>query len=202
MDEQRIANAYRSERLVYRAPENNDEDKAFLSKHFDNNPVSAALADPQLLKPRDKKSAEDLLTFMKDSVMTCIISLSPDEAKKYDSEKSDPIPIGFIVLGLGGRKEHHRNAGIGIMLAEAYQNKGYGGESINWMLDWAFRHGGFHRVGIQTFGFNERAQHLYKKLGFVEEGRSREAIWHDRNWYDMVELGMLESEWVALRGLE
>jgi RimJ/RimL family protein N-acetyltransferase len=70
------------------------------------------------------------------------------------------------------------------------------------MLDWAFRHGGLHRVGIQTFGFNERAQHLYKKLGFVEEGRSREAVWHDRKWHDMVDLGMLESEWMALRGLE
>ncbi|KAM0344748.1 hypothetical protein ACHAPU_007120 [Fusarium lateritium] len=202
MDIERITNAYRSARLVFRAVENNDEDKKFLSKYFDNDPLGSALADPQLLKPRDKTSIEGLLEYMKKCIMALIICLSPDEAKKYDIDTSEPIPIGYMALGQDGSQPHHRNSGIGIMIAEAYQNKGYGGESINWVLDWAFRHGGLHRVGIQTFGFNERGQHLYKKLGFVEEGRSREAIWHDRKWYDLIEYGMLEHEWANLRGLE
>ncbi|KAF5660130.1 GNAT family acetyltransferase acetyltransferase [Fusarium heterosporum] len=202
MNVERITNAYRSERLVYRAVESNDEDKKFLSKYFDNDPLGCALADSRLLKPRDKTSVEGLLDYMKKSIMALIICLSPDEAKKYDTDASEPIPIGYVVLGHSGSAPHHRDSGIGIMITEAYQNKGYGGESINWVLDWAFRHGGLHRVGIQTFGFNMRGQHLYKKLGFVEEGRSREAIWHDRKWYDLVEYGMLEREWANLRGLE
>jgi len=43
--------------------------------------------------------------------------------------------------------------------------------------------------------------HLYKRMGFVEEGRIRESVWLDRKWYDEVHLGILESEWEALRGL-
>ena len=42
-------------------------------------------------------------------------------------------------------------------------------------------------------------QHLYKKLGFVEEGRHRDAHFHDRRFWDMISYSMLESEWAAIR---
>ena len=86
-------------------------------------------------------------------------------------------------------------------MAAPYQNKGYGAEAINWALDWAFRFGGFHRVEISTVSYNERAMHRYTRLGFVEEGRRREAYWYDRKWYDVVSYSMLEGEWTALREL-
>jgi RimJ/RimL family protein N-acetyltransferase len=40
---------------------------------------------------------------------------------------------------------------------------------------------------------------LYARLGFVEEGREREALWHEGEWWDSVEFGMVEREWAVLR---
>ncbi|KAH9233079.1 hypothetical protein K456DRAFT_1837842, partial [Colletotrichum gloeosporioides 23] len=114
-----------------------------------------------------------------------------------------PIPTGVLVVGWEAAPQwdqaHHRSATIGISLAAEYQNQGYGRETINWALDWAFRFGAFHSVRIATSLFNERAQSLYLKMGFVEEERDREAIWFDRKWYDVIRYSMLEHKWEGLR---
>lgn len=73
---------------------------------------------------------------------------------------------------------HHRNAVIGISTADGYRGKGYGGEAINWALHWAFQHGGLHRVSKGAFSFNHNALRLYRRLGFVDEDREREAIYY------------------------
>lgn len=96
---------------------------------------------------------------------------------------------------------HHRNAEIGITILKEHQGKGYGREAINWMLDWGFKHAGLHTIGITTASYNPRAVHLYESMGFVVEGRRRQTIWQNRGWHDLIELGMTEKEWEALRGL-
>ena len=91
---------------------------------------------------------------------------------------------------------------IGLSLAEEFRGQGYGGEAINWVLDWAFQHAGLHRIGLSAFSYNHNALKLYRKLGFVEEGREREAVFQNRAWHDIVLLSMLEHEWEELRGLK
>ena len=59
-----------------------------------------------------------------------------------------------------------------------------------------------HKVEISTASFNERAIHLYQKLGFTLEGRKREVTYINRKYYDLVQFGMLEREWKELRGVE
>lgn len=39
---------------------------------------------------------------------------------------------------------------------------------------------------------------LYQKLGFVLEGREREAVWHEGRFWDGIEYSMLEGEWKSL----
>jgi RimJ/RimL family protein N-acetyltransferase len=80
--------------------------------------------------------------------------------------------------------------------------QGYGAEAISWAVDWAFKFANVHKVEIQTASYNERAGHLYEKLGFSLEGRKREVIFVNRKYYDLIEFGMLEGEWKRLRGLE
>ncbi len=194
-----LADAYRSERLIYRYVEETDQDQTFIHEQIQSDPIIFALSDPGMLKPPSRKSSKWLTEQLAKSVLGFMIFL-PASAS---ADSQAPTPIGFLVLGWGGPPEgrmHHRSTGIGISLATAYQGRGYGAEAINWALDWAFRFANLHRVSIGTVGFNERAQHLYKKLGFVEEGRQREAHWHDRKWYDLISYGMLEQEWEQLRG--
>lgn len=78
--------------------------------------------------------------------------------------------------------------------------RGYGTEATALMLDHAFGVLGLHRVALAVFAFNERALHAYRKVGFVEEGRARQAIWRDGGWHDEVQMSILEDEWRAIRG--
>ncbi len=67
------------------------------------------------------------------------------------------------------------------------------------MLDHAFSTLGLHRVGLAVFEFNERAIRSYLKVGFVVEGRSRDAIWRDGRHWDELQMSILEEEWRVVR---
>ena len=77
---------------------------------------------------------------------------------------------------------------------------GYGTEATALMLDHAFSTLGIHRVGLAVFAFNERAISSYRKVGFVVEGRAREAIWRDGRFHDEIQMSVLEDEWRTIRG--
>ena len=76
---------------------------------------------------------------------------------------------------------------------------GYGGEATTLMVDHAFTSLGLHRVSLSVFAFNERAIRSYARVGFVSEGRAREAIWRDGRWWDEIHMSVLEPEWRAAR---
>ena len=73
--------------------------------------------------------------------------------------------------------------------------QGYGTEATRLMLDHAFGTLGLHRIALFVFEFNERAIRTYKRCGFVVEGRSRESIFRDGQWWDEIAMSVLESDW-------
>jgi RimJ/RimL family protein N-acetyltransferase len=77
--------------------------------------------------------------------------------------------------------------------------RGYGTEATRLMLDHAFGSLGLHRVSLAVFAFNERAIRSYRKVGFVVEGRAREAIFRDGRFWDEISMSVLEPEWRALQ---
>ena len=77
---------------------------------------------------------------------------------------------------------------------------GYGTEATRLMIDHAFSGLGLHRVGLTVFSFNERAIRSYRSVGFVVEGRAREAIWREGRWWDEISMSILDSDWTALPG--
>lgn len=184
---------YRSARLLYRAPEDNPTDEAFFQALY-SDPLIASMASGVLHRPLNTKEGKDLRTqvdaMMFMSVVICII---PDEG----SDK-EPETIGVISLK---KKDalvvHNRTYEFGITIARQYQDKGYGSEAISWMLDWAFLTAGLHRVELTVFEWNERAQRVYQKLGFVAEGRKRESLWKAGRWWDTIFMGILDHEWEA-----
>jgi RimJ/RimL family protein N-acetyltransferase len=78
--------------------------------------------------------------------------------------------------------------------------QGFGSEATALMLDHAFATLGLHRVALSVFSFNVRALRAYRRLGFVTEGRAREAIWRDGRFWDEILMSMLEDDWRVLRG--
>ena len=78
---------------------------------------------------------------------------------------------------------------------------GFGTEATRLMIDHAFRSLGLHRVGLTVFAFNERAIRSYRSVGFVAEGRAREAIWREGRWWDEISMSILKGDWQALHGV-
>ena len=66
---------------------------------------------------------------------------------------------------------------------------------MTWALSFVFGNLGMHRVEVGTGSTNERALHLYEKVGFVREGQRRKCALQNGEWADIVDLGMLEEEW-------
>jgi RimJ/RimL family protein N-acetyltransferase len=76
---------------------------------------------------------------------------------------------------------------------------GYGTEATALMMGHAFGGLGLHRIALSVFAFNERAIRSYQSVGFVIEGRAREAIWRDGRWWDEISMSLLDSDWAARR---
>jgi RimJ/RimL family protein N-acetyltransferase len=187
----RLAGIWKSERLVYRSLE--DSDAAFIHKAIQSDPVNMGLGGPPLMVPPTQKGAEQDVGRIIEGCMLAVMLCLPDD---------DGTPIGYLGLTKQNpRMVQARQTAMLIQIADGFQNKGYGREALDWALDWAFRQAGVHRVSIGTMSFNVRALALYKKVGFVEEGRKRESCYLDLQWWDAIELGILENEWKALRGL-
>ena len=72
---------------------------------------------------------------------------------------------------------------------------GYGTEATRLMVGHAFENLGLHRIALTVFAFNERAKRAYETCGFTTEGRAREAIRRDGQWWDEILMSILESEW-------
>ena len=84
---------------------------------------------------------------------------------------------------------------MGLSIVAEHRDKGYGAEAIKWILDWGFKIAGLHRISVNCFEWKARAIGTYQRLGFLVEGRRREALWYDGGWKDLLELGILEEEW-------
>jgi RimJ/RimL family protein N-acetyltransferase len=77
--------------------------------------------------------------------------------------------------------------------------RGFGTEATQLMVDHAFGSLGLHRIGLFVFEFNERAIRAYRRSGFVVEGRSRESVWRDGQWWDELAMSILASDWRRAR---
>ncbi|MEH7342529.1 GNAT family N-acetyltransferase [Bacillus sp. JJ1532] len=95
--------------------------------------------------------------------------------------------VGWIVFQSQERQRMHHTGSIAIMLQKDYRNKGIGKLLINEILSWVAQHPVIEKVSLGTFSTNSRAIELYKKLGFVEEGRKvREFKFRDDEYVDDV----------------
>ena len=53
---------------------------------------------------------------------------------------------------------------------------------------------GFHRIELEVYGFNERAQRHAERSGFVREGVKRKAYRRDDGWVDGVLYGLVAED--------
>jgi RimJ/RimL family protein N-acetyltransferase len=92
----------------------------------------------------------------------------------------------------------NRVAEIGIAIGEKeYQNRGYGTEALELLVDYGFNTVNLNRLELYTYSYNIRALKSYKKVGFIEEGRRRQFIWSKGKYHDAILMGILAEDWNA-----
>jgi len=108
--------------------------------------------------------------------------------------EADGILIGRCVLRNFDHTNQTCELGIGIGNA-SYRDRGYGGDALRVLLDYAFRLRNVRKVWLVVNADNPRAMRLYTARGFVEEGRFRQHVWSNGRYIDLVQMGLLRDEW-------
>ena len=125
-------------------------------------------------------------------------ALGPESLTMAIHERSSDRLIGTCAFsqmdGENGSALYHITIG-----EKDVWGRGYGTEATQLMVDHAFGTLGLHRVALSVFEFNERAIRAYTRVGFLTEGRAREAVWRDGRWWDELSMSVLAPEWHARR---
>ena len=104
------------------------------------------------------------------------------------------------ILQLDGIAWTHGASFVSIGIGEeADRGQGYGREAMELGLRFAFDELNLHRVCLTVFSYNEAAQTLYERLGFVREGVYREHLLRNGQRHDMLLYGLLRREWQQTR---
>ncbi|CAM3693079.1 GNAT family N-acetyltransferase [Cytobacillus oceanisediminis] len=102
--------------------------------------------------------------------------------------------IGHI--SLGRMDPVNETARIGkVFVSPASRGKGYASEMIQQILSIAFEKFKLNRVSLGVFDFNRGAIKVYEKAGFQKEGLLRQTNKVKDEYWNLIEMGILRSEW-------
>jgi RimJ/RimL family protein N-acetyltransferase len=107
---------------------------------------------------------------------------------------ADDRPIGTV--GLFELDLQNGSAGLGISVGAAGdRGKGHGGDMIRALLRFSFASLRLERVWLDCYDFNDGAHRLYQRIGFVDEGVARHAVYREGRYVDLYRMSMLADEW-------
>ena len=105
----------------------------------------------------------------------------------------DPRLIGGV--DLRPSSQENREATLGITIGDkAVWDGGYGTDTMRTICRFGFEMMNLHRIQLEVYAGNERARHVYEKVGFRLEGCRREAFFKYGRYQDVLVMGLLEGE--------
>jgi RimJ/RimL family protein N-acetyltransferase len=201
-----MADLFHSERLLYRAFEAPADDEFFHKCQIDPEVFNNAINF--VPRPWSATMSVERRKVVDGALLFVVICKKPESSPSdngsgndQEGQKPTPTPVGFIRLRGGSHPNstHHRSVIMGVCLVKQHHGNGYGEEAVKWALNWAFKMAGLHRVGLDVYEWNMRAQKMYQKVGFITEGRARENSWNQGRWWDTIHMSILDHEWEKLK---
>ncbi|HVX45970.1 MAG TPA: GNAT family protein [Mycobacteriales bacterium] len=120
----------------------------------------------------------------------------PDRADWAIVRVSDSQVVGEVVLN--DLSEENEKLGFRIALSRAeFLGQGYGTAATRLAVDYAFDMVGVHRLELNVYAFNPRAQRVYEKCGFRREGVLRDDLLWDGQRYDTIVMAIIASDRAA-----
>jgi RimJ/RimL family protein N-acetyltransferase len=175
------------------------------------------LGDLVRLREYRATDTERALSFINDPELSRLLSTNTpfpatlaDEEKWVSSQSSRNERYNFAIetleeqlyiggCGINALDWKNRQCTVGIMIGDKnYWGRGYGTDAMRVLVRFLFDQMNMHRAELHVFGYNERAQRSYQKVGFVKEGVLRQCLYRDGAYYDEIIMSMLRPEYEAL----
>jgi RimJ/RimL family protein N-acetyltransferase len=107
-------------------------------------------------------------------------------------------PIG--TMGLHDLDIVNGSASLGISIGDpADTGHGHGTDALRALLAFGFGELRLERIWLDVYAYNERARHVYERVGFVLEGTLRRALFREGRFHDIDRMSILREEWESGR---
>lgn len=124
------------------------------------------------------------------------ISASPKEMFLIYEEMDEDFSwhkVGYVRLSDIDRI--NSSVCIGADINSRERGKGFGVKIYNIALKLCFDYWNINRVWLLVIEYNKPAIKLYQKMGFVEEGVQRNAIFRDGSYHNYIMMSLLKEEY-------
>ncbi|QEA45818.1 GNAT family N-acetyltransferase [Leuconostoc citreum] len=91
----------------------------------------------------------------------------------------------------------HRHTEIQVIIHPDHQGHGYAQSAIKSGIEYAFKVLNMHKVYLYVDVDNAAAIHIYKKVGFTQEGVLRGHFFAEGKYHDSMMMGILAHEFIA-----
>ena len=125
--------------------------------------------------------------------------------EEIERSEADPDAFGVFVIEVDGARagtmsfrranERSRIADLGALAVHPeFRGRKVADTAARLFQRHLFDDLGFHRVQMEIYGFNERAQAHAERAGFTREGVRRKAYWRNEEWTDGVLYGLVVED--------
>lgn len=158
-------------------------------------------------RPDDRDFLVELVTHEEVEPYLAAVRAKSPEAIAAEIERSlaEPDAFGVFVVEVDGERagtmrfertnRRSRIADIGALAVHPdFRGRRVADEAARLFQRHLVQELGFHRLQLEIYGFNERAQAHAERAGFVREGVRRRAYWRNEQWVDGVLYGIVAED--------
>ena len=116
----------------------------------------------------------------------------PDEFGLFVIE-ADGERAGIMGYEVANRRSRIANLG-GLAIHPGFRGRHLADEAARLLQRHLIFDLGYHRLQMEIYGFNDRAQRHAERSGFVKEGVKRKAYWRHGEWVDGVMFGLIRED--------
>ena len=121
-----------------------------------------------------------------------------EDAQKWYKEKHpsylkiifDGVDIGYVRL----TNDYNDNLYVGVDISPEYTGKGYGYQTYIELLPLLFNYFAIDKVYLEVLSTNERAIHLYEKIGFKVDGIKKAEVLKKDTYVDSIIMSFSKSD--------
>ena len=126
--------------------------------------------------------------------------------KSYEAGQDSDLHRHFILYHLNEKvgyialfdiDSRHRNAEFAIMIDPSQQGKGYATDAIRLIIEYGFNKMNLHKLFLYVDKVNEKAVHIYRKVGFQIEGELKKHFFVNGSYHNALFMSLFQEDYVS-----